>query len=349
MYYSKEERRAYRIKERLPVSWSLKDKGLNGKAIVRNLSATGMLLNVRSDAAFSPGSVLSFAEEGGKGGGFLPVQGRLVWARKKAFMQNSADWGVEFLEPAQEAVRNIQERVQSRIEALNGRKKFLNVIGIFCVVILIVLAEQMIMQQFAIQNNMRESLRIMMTTSQNQASLYRDLVQQNKIKDSVIAEVYNELDATKVLLSRTESKLDEMTGFYQASQSEIGSLKQEMADAPALERALANLKEENGRLKNTMDELKEQLLLYEGEIASLDAGRTSLGVHRQRIHMIKRAMRDLRRQAHLARIKAQKEMDRIRLAQGNKGYLIKDFKVVQPSAVDPQPTPKTRVRVLFFE
>ena len=95
--------------------------------------------------------------------------------------------------------------------------------------------------------------------------------------------------------------------------------------------------------------LKEKLRPFEGEVATIEEGKSSLRLVRKRIHELKVGIGDLKRKARLAMIAAQKEKDKMLLAQGNQGYLVKDSKPVQSSFPVQKQEKKFKINVTLFE
>jgi len=101
-----------------------------------------------------------------------------------------------------------------------------------------------------------------------------------------------DLDNTKTLLTQTEGLLKTERGKFN---SQLGSLKKEV---DRLEDAVVGLSQKNLSLESRLHSLKE-------------------------LHL---AIRAVKREAYLRRVKMQRKLDRIRLLYGNKGYVIKGSK-----------------------
>ena len=121
-----EFRRHFRIKESTPVRWRIKDKNVEGRGEVLNISQSGLLLE--TDSAFSPLDdselILEPIEENIQ---FLPQNGRLVWF-KKIKVVNTRFWcGLEFVAPTAKVIDEIKKRVENAQEEL-GQVGNLNIL-----------------------------------------------------------------------------------------------------------------------------------------------------------------------------------------------------------------------------
>ena len=67
-----EARRNARIAENAPVVWHVKDQGSEGTGRLRNISASGMLIEAKADVPFAENSILSFEAAIPGRAGFIP-------------------------------------------------------------------------------------------------------------------------------------------------------------------------------------------------------------------------------------------------------------------------------------
>ena len=80
-----------------------------------------------------------------------------------------------------------------------------------------------------------------------------------------------------------------------------------------------SFKEENAVLNKTIADLKEELRLWEGKIRSLDEKKLVTDKRSQSIREVRKRIRDLK-------IKAQREIDKIKMQLGNQGFVTKGGK-----------------------
>ncbi len=91
-----ENRRHFRLKEFMDVTWKLADQDVSGEGTVVNISASGFLL--QTDRVFRPtdNCVLSI-ESGAETLPFAPKKGRLMWFRRINTPHERFQCGVQFL------------------------------------------------------------------------------------------------------------------------------------------------------------------------------------------------------------------------------------------------------------
>jgi uncharacterized protein involved in tolerance to divalent cations len=80
-----------------------------------------------------------------------------------------------------------------------------------------------------------------------------------------------------------------------------------------------SFKEENAVLNKTIADLKEELRLWEGKIRSLDEKKLVTDKRSRSIREVRKRIRDLK-------IKAQREIDKIKMQLGNQGFVTKGGK-----------------------
>jgi len=91
-----ENRRHFRLKEFLDVTWKVADQEVSGEGTVVNISTSGLLL--QTDRVFRPtdNCVLSI-ESGLEDLPFNPKKGRIMWFRRIHAPQDRFQCGVQFL------------------------------------------------------------------------------------------------------------------------------------------------------------------------------------------------------------------------------------------------------------
>ena len=125
-----ESRRHYRIKESLPVQWSIEGSEVKGQGQVRNISVSGMLLV--TDEAFKPVTTeewhFQLKIQNPETENALPVQSRLVWLKKISFPNMRYLCGLEFVKPLDEFVNSLQKRVETEQEKM-AQASNVNILG----------------------------------------------------------------------------------------------------------------------------------------------------------------------------------------------------------------------------
>ena len=326
-----EARRNARIAENAPVVWHVKDQGSEGTGRLRNISASGMLIEAKADVPFAENSILSFEAAIPGRAGFIPSLGRAVWSKKRSFSSGCL-LGVEFIEPAQEVIAQLQEKVQSRIARIQNSEKIRNTVGGILFVAMVLLTGAYLVQQALVYRNIEEANRMLSAVSAKQGELYSSLLDKYNVQKIALNEVSQELDSTKTLLAQTQSMLSETSAQFESLRAEHAAMAAEY------------------------NVIKEKLRLLEGDIASLDEGKEALGMHKKTLRAVKVSIHNLKRKALEMRIAAQKERDRVALETGNQGFFLKDAKLFNPywgqsdaQAVQGSPEKKIKINVSIVE
>jgi len=111
-----ENRRHFRLREFLDVTWKLEDQEVSGEGTVMNISTSGLLLQTDRVFALSDDCVLSI-ESGVETLPFAAKKGKLMWVRRIHTPQERFQCGVEFL---QDKVDNtFQEWLAMKIDQLS--------------------------------------------------------------------------------------------------------------------------------------------------------------------------------------------------------------------------------------
>ncbi|HOW34972.1 MAG TPA: PilZ domain-containing protein [Candidatus Omnitrophota bacterium] len=324
-----EKRQSLRIKESLPISWHIKDQGISGSGKIRNISDSGMLLESRTDATLSDNGVLTFESALSSPCDFLPSLGRIVWSRRNG---SRLLCGIAFIEPAQDVLVKLREKVQSTIIKLEGIEKMKSIFGIILIVVMVAVTSFILIQQTVIRENYEKSSNLLSAAFTTQAGLY--------------TKVSKDLTETRTVLAQTQTILEEAQKQNALLQDEVTALNTRQQ---VLDNQIVLLQDENTKLSQELGRLKDRLKPFENEAANLDEGKSFNKIVRKRLREIKINMSSLKRKAHEAMVAAQKERDRIALEQGNRGYLVKDSQIVNSSAAPIQPQKKFKIDVSLVE
>ncbi|MFA5059768.1 MAG: PilZ domain-containing protein [Candidatus Omnitrophota bacterium] len=307
----KDLRRSQRINEKLPIVWHLKDSNVSGRGTVKNIGAFGMMLEADTQSSFSGNSVLSFEVAQAGQDSFIPALGRMVWSRQKG---SHLLWGIEFVEPAQELVSRLREKIQIKISRIESLAKIKNITGTALAVIMIALVAISFSQQLQNQKALEQSHQLLSAVVDQQSQLYRTAVQQYAQKVSELEIVAADLEQTKSLLSEVQIML--------AGEQEQNA---------SLNKRISAMQAEYEKLTIQLSDAKERIRLYSGDIQDLSERKSALGLIRKGLRSIKNNIRQLKHKAHLARVVAQKERDRIALEIGNRGFVVGTPAAIAPA------------------
>jgi chromosome segregation ATPase len=136
-----------------------------------------------------------------------------------------------------------------------------------------------------------------------------------------------ELEETKSRLSRQEELFGQILKEKESLNAELNNLRLELSQSEQLLRKAQLEKQvmsdEARKNREVLAVVREKLRLLEGKITSQQEIKASLEVRLQSLRELRSRIRDLRRDAYLKKIEAQKEMDRVKLEKGNRGLVIK--------------------------
>ena len=364
-----ESRRSFRVRESAPIKWSVGGIG-SGFGCVCDLSTTGALIDAKHPLV--DGTVISFDQ----GGSVMPPQGRVVWSKPKGWLRQGTLCGVEFIDTPAEAAHRLKERIESRLLSMNRTETILAAITIFLVVVMLVLGGLVLAQRASIAQTVERSNSLILNAADQQAKLYSDLIAQHKVLEGLYSELQLEYASARILLAQTEGLLAEAQRQYAQAQQEIATLKSTLAQAK-----LDTLGDNVQALMAQRDGLREDLKVLQDEINALAAQNPTtwqaqaqgysdkiddldvrmkdlkyetllarIGDHQKQIRVAKDRMAQLKQQAVLARRDAQRKRDEIALAQGNRGFVLKDGKIpsgIKAAAVE-SPAKKVNIDVSFF-
>ena len=347
---TKDSRSGIRIKENSPVAWYLKDQDTRGEGKIRNISTTGMLLETNSNFQPFDNCLFSFDSDPNKDD-FIPRHGRLVWFKKKDFATNKYLCGVQFVDPAEDVLSKLRERIQTGVTRFTHTRKWQRVGRFLSWSAIVVLMGYSLWISSQIYDNLTSSNRMMFTTSGQQANIFQEtklkliavteqlqtvtaqLETTKKLYEESQAElqtVTKDLETTKAILAETETLLtqakasnNELAAKMQTSEAELAQTK------ASLETKIAQLQEQYNQLTADMEATQKQLHYYEGEFNGMEEGKALLTLYRSKIRLVNTKIVYIKKEAQNARIAAQKEQDKIKLALGNNGYMIKDGSVVK--------------------
>ncbi|MBN1870369.1 MAG: PilZ domain-containing protein [Candidatus Omnitrophica bacterium] len=317
----KDERKDLRIKEDEHLSWRIKYKQREGHARIRNISATGMLME--TDVVFDPKEdcILSFDSALGEKN-YIPRLGRLVWNKKKRFSRDKYFCGIKFLDADEQVLARMRQRVEKGVARFLKRRRITTIAGFLVCIAAIILVEYIVYTSNGIYRDITKANQKAIDVAAQQAILTQNYIRLYKASEAHLAvsteklEVANEiiaqdkaaialfskeLEATGALLSRTEEMLTESNIRNDELNMEIAALQAQVATQRARQVTMAAVTDVE----------------------------MSMAEYRLKLQSIKNEMRQLKDREHAARVAALAELDRQKMLLGNKGYFIKEGQVVR--------------------
>ncbi len=323
----RESRHNFRIKENAPISWHVNEQSITNPATVINISDSGLMLKM--DAASGQninkdGVIMMEASMP-----FVPSMGRVVWSKKKGFIENSFLCGIEFVEPAQNVLANLRERIDSKIVKLESAERVKNIAGGILFAGMVVLMGIALSEQSAIRQGFENSSQMALGALSSESSLY--------------VKVSKNLVETKKNLSDTQSLLAQAQTENDALKNQVTGYSQSQVE---LQNQIAALQGQNDHLSREVESLSLRLKPFEGELASTPEAKMAEKLVRNRLHQIKSTMHNLNAKAHAALVVAFKEKDRAALEKGNQGFLTKNGQNASSASVPSEK--KIKIDVSIF-
>ena len=322
----KDDRQDLRINERAKIPWQIKYKQREGIAKLHNISISGMLLE--TDTSFNPKDECVFSfDSDPESGVYIPQLGRLVWHKRKRFSRKKYLSGIKFMEADEKVLKLMRSRVQLGVDQFVRQRRLTTITG-FCVcAVIVVMIGAFIWYGSGIYRDITAANERMLSVSGQQTALsgsYVNLYRSNELKlaaateklnisnqlieedKAVIALFTQELEATKALLSQTETML------IQANDRNI-EITNQLQATRSQGRAISS----------------QQALIAEENIMSIADAQSLMSAYRLKIKSVKNEINRLKGGNLAARAAAISQIDEQKLQIGNNGFIIKDGQTVQ--------------------
>ncbi|MCA9400333.1 MAG: PilZ domain-containing protein [Candidatus Omnitrophica bacterium] len=363
----KEYRSHERVLDNRFILWNVVDSRLKGQGRVKNISASGMMLEARSPIQPNRNDLYFFDADLGNQN-YVPQTGRVVWSKKKNRTKDQFICGVEFVEPSDFVLTKLKKRIQKKINRRNALKYF---VGMTCILgragVIGLLTYAMVIS-FQIYGSINEANQRMVESGQQQAALtqsynYRyqasqmlveslsdelettkTLYEENQILLKVnriqLAEVNKELESTKAILAQTEELLTQARSGNQTLKNNVNSLQGDLADLKELneqemlktkaelENAIVLLEQQNEQIQSEMKEVQKQLNYYNGEVDTIDEANRLMDFYKKSMRSMSKKIKHFQVQAMEAKKDAMRERDRVQSVLGNNGFLMKNGQTV---------------------
>lgn len=328
-------RQNLRVRENKRVLWHVRNTELIGYGRVRDISTSGMLLELTSPIRLAAESIFSF-DSSLRPDNFIPDAGRLAWQKKKPFARNKYLCGIQFSGVSGEIFSRLRQRVKNQInDSVRGRR-LRDVVGMPLMAAFVVLAGYAAYLSGHIYNDLYHSNQNMFVLAGQQAALIR-----------VYQRYYAE---TALQLEGMVQELDTTTYLYQESQRMLGAASRELEAVKALlvqteamltlaqreniqikkdQETVLQLQARDVRLTDDLARAKGELDKYSAGIFGIQEGKRLIGLYHDQIKAVKAQIKDIKRGARYTRIAALRERDKVKMLIGNNGYMIKDGRMMK--------------------
>lgn len=340
-----ESRRHVRIKENTRLLWHIRENGLVGQGRIRNISTSGMLLELTFVNALPDQSIFSF-DSNLNDANYIPETGRLVWRQRKHLSSDKYFCGFEFNDFSEALASRLNKRVADGVQNLVKMWKINRAFSVLLATVVIGLIGYAVWLGGIILQDVSQSNEGLLATATQQADLTREYQRFYADTTRRLADVTLELNQT--------------TALYQEAQNQLQSTQHELTMVKSI------LSETEGLLAQAQARTipqAAQVALTNDMIHNVQDGRALIASYRDRIQKVAALINQLKYENRLARISALTERDRVRLMYGNQGYFVKSGQPVQVDtrqyqaasfdALSPEKTPnpdsKVRVNVTVFQ
>jgi len=321
----KDDRKDLRINENASIPWQIKYKQREGIATLRNISISGML--VETDTSFNPKDECVFSFDSDQEAGiYIPQLGRLVWHKKKRFSRTKYLSGIMFMEADTMLLKQMRSRVQLGVDRFVKMRRVTTVTGFCLCAVIVGMIGALVWYSNGIYRDVATANQNMLGISSQQTvlaatsiNLYRgneiklaeateklniasQLIEEDKV---AIALFSQELEATKALLSQTETML------IQANDRNV-----------EINNELQALRARGGIISS------QQAFIADKNIMSIASAQSLMSTYRMRIKSVKNEIKRLKGANRAARSVAIAQIDGQKLQVGNNGYIVKDGQFV---------------------
>ncbi|MBI5150332.1 MAG: PilZ domain-containing protein [Candidatus Omnitrophica bacterium] len=322
-----EARHDVRVGENTRLLWHIKEGGLAGEGRVRNISSSGMLVELTSVHTIPEESILSFDSNPNEAN-YIPQAGRLVWQRRKRFAGDTRLCGVQFTDVPEVILSRLGKRIDDGVQALVRMWKITNVVGRFASVVAIALIVYSGWLGWVIYQGTAQSADKLLGNSSDQAALTREYQRLYTDTTHRLTDVTLELNQTTALYQQSQQVL-------QSSQQELVVLKSVLSQtetmlAQAQSQNTRNVQGSDAAVRQDMNALKPALNdPVTADIRDIPAGKTLIALYQDKIQAVRAQIDQIRRDEQAGRITALRERDRVRLMLGNQGYFVRDGRDIQ--------------------
>jgi len=323
----KEERKDLRIKEDEHLSWRIKYKQRDGRARIRNISATGM--QVETNVPFDPKEdcILSFDSTLGEKN-YIPRLGRLVWSRKKRFSPGNYLCGIKFLEADEKVLTRMRNRVERGVKRYLSHRRITTTIGFMLCIAAIVMIEYITYSSTMIYRKVTAANSMMAGVAAHQTSLTRNTSRRLQMAEANLTNQSEKLQIARQIIAEDKLALSLFAKDLDATQALLGSTEEMLTESKVEN---AQLSEQNTQLSTEIAALQAEVqaqLAKQASAAAVANVEMSMAEYRLKLQSIKDKMRQLKDKDRAARFAAVARMDAQKSKIGNNGYFVKKGRTV---------------------
>lgn len=314
-----ETRRHPRVQENARLVWRIKEGNLVGHGRVRNISTSGMLIELTSVNTIPDQSIFSF-DSNLNDANYIPEAGQLAWCRRKGFARNTQLCGVQFADMPEVILARLRKRVEEGIRQFVKSLRINTAVGRALSLVSVALILYAAWLGAGVYQNLSQSNARLLAAGDQQAALTRE---------------YQGLYAETVRrLAEVTLELNETTALYQQSQQDLQAARQEVAVLQSVlsqtELLLTQARNQSPMQQAaTSQSAPAASQAAQAQVSNIAEGQALIAEYKDWIRAVRSQLSKFRHQAYLDKIAQLQERDRIRMVLGNKGYLVREGQTVQ--------------------
>jgi hypothetical protein len=323
----KDDRKDLRIKENEWVPWRIKYRQKEGLAKVRNISATGMCIETKT--AFDPESecIFSFDSDLWEDS-YIPQVGRLVWHKKKRFSPKRYLCGIKFLDADKKVLARMHARVQEGVLRFLKKRRMTTAAGFLVCAVSVGLIGWAVWFSHAIYRDINNANQKTLGFSGQQASLTENYARLYRVNEAKLSETADKLNIANQLIEEDKAAIALYSKELEATRALLSQT----------ETMLAQANDHNIELNSTIRTLEvqgRQPVPVQPQASENDDGfatagevRTLMEEYHLKLQSLKNELKRFKHKEQAARTAALAQMDGQRMLLGNNGYLVKDGEAV---------------------
>ncbi|MBF0478658.1 MAG: PilZ domain-containing protein [Candidatus Omnitrophica bacterium] len=329
-----ESRMDVRVKEKKDILWSQEGGAAQGKGSMRNISASGMLLETDAPHDSSMNGNFNFrAKEGDFG--VVPSQGRVIWSKPKNDSKHY--WGIKFENVSEDLANALRRRVQDGIEKEKKMRGWLIVLNVAASIFLAWIVVYSVWTSGSIYNSLNKTTQNLTVAIDGQTKLtqtyhqlYTETKQQLEVVTKELATTKAALAETQTMLAQAQQQLAQEKTANTQLQEQVRQMTEQNAKlTEEFNQNLALLNEKNAKLTTEVETLNGKVRYYEGEINNIPEGKELIRLYKDRMRLVKSKIHKFQQDADEIQHKALRERDHARTVLGNNGFLFKGGQAVK--------------------
>ena len=330
----KDDRKDLRIRENIQVPWQIKYRQRHGLAKIRNISASGMLIETNRAFDLKDECIFSFDAEQ-SADTYIPQIGRLVWHKRKKFSRNKYLCGIKFVEAEEKILQRMRQRVASGVRRYVRDYRIMTITGLVLCAVFMGLMIYIIAFSAMIYNDVSRANEVALGSSNQQVMLSQNAINLYRGNEVKLAEASEKLVIASRLIQEDKTALDLYAQELDATKALLAQTETMLIEANDQNVVMNNQLQEFQSLGTAPDQRSAQLpatagvALGDGSLDSIDEARTLLTEYKTQINNVKGEIKRLVQEERATRDATIEFLESQRFQIGNNGFIIRDGANVQ--------------------